>query len=427
MRLGVFLLIGLAGAATAQVPLADVPALARARAERQRPTQQKALEPFLHDLSLEYRLNLEIVDRAIMGAASLGDAIAPLLLENMTPKEDTQEARNLAQNSARILKLVDPSGFTDALIEIAGGKSETGRLWALWVLGSSKSPTAGPALQTLVAHLKGRELAQAVDSLGQLGQASAANAVLPLLQSQDKRLREAALGFFTAVKSPAAIEAAVAALANESDDTLVSRYLGYLHSSAQDNAGAAQALLPLLADDSRVKLDKEQQTELVKTLAVVAPKNHPATLKALKTIVDRQETGGLGIAAALTMRDLGDKRGVEILLVNLNKVVNERRRDSLSYASRGEALLALGRCEEAVRDFRDALKFASSPNLQTSLLFSIAQAEAKRERWPYVKQALMEAHASYEVILREMVRRPELQKAMANEAVRKYVESLKSR
>ena len=44
-----------------------------------------------------------------------------------------------------------------------------------------------------------------------------------------------------------------------------------------------------------------------------------------------------------------------------------------------------------------------------------------------VGEALMEAHASYDVILREMIRRPELQKAMANEAVRKYVESLKSR
>ena len=419
------LLIGLISVVNAQVSLADLPALAKARAERQRPAQQKALEPFLHDLTLDYRLNLEIVDHAISGASSLGDGIAPLLLENMTPKEDSQEARNLAQNSARILKLIDPSGFTDSLLEVAAGKSETGRLWALWLLGFSKNPSAGPALQALMQHLKGKELAQAIDSMGQLGQTSAAPLVAPLLLDKDKRLRESALTFLTAVKSATAIDSAISALANEVDDALLPRYLGYLQVAAQDHAGAASGLLPFLTDEARVKLDKEQQTELVRVLATLAPKNHAPSLKVLKAIVDRQEIGGLGVAAALAMRELGDKRGIDVLLVNLNKIVGERRRDSLAYAGRGDAFLALGRCEEAVRDFRDALKFAASPNLQTSLFFSIAQAEAKRERWPAVKQVLVEAHASYDSILREMLRRPELQKAMANESVRKYVESLK--
>lgn len=425
MRPFALVLLGIVGVVHAQVPLADLPALAKARAERQRPAQQKALEPFLHDLTLDYRLNQEIVDHAITGASSLGDGIAPLLLENMVPKEDSQEARNLAQNSARTLKLIDPSGFTDALLEIAAGKSETGRVWALWLLGSSKNPSAGPGLQALVPHLKGRELGQAIDSLGQLGHAAAAPVIAPLLLEKDKRLREAALGFLTAVKATNAIDAATQALASEVDDALLPRYLAYLQAAAQDHAGAAQALLPFLTEETRLKLDKEQQTELVRVLAVVAPKGHAGTLKALKGIVDRQETGGLGIAAALAMRELGDKKGIETLLLNLNKVVNERRRDSLAYAGRGDAFLALGRCEEAVRDFRDALKFAASPNLQTSLYFSIAQAEAKRERWPMVKQVLVEAHATYEAIQREMLRRPELQKAMANETVRKYVDGLK--
>jgi tetratricopeptide (TPR) repeat protein len=417
--------LGLLSAGQAQVALSELPALARARAERQRPAQIKALEPFLKNLSLEYKMNQEIVDQAISGAAALGDAIVPLLLENLTPKEDTQEARNLAMNSKRVLRQLDPSGFTDALIEIAQGRSETGRDCALSLLGSSKNPGAATALLSLLPHLKGREHLTAIDALTALAYAPATPAIVPLLQADDRRLRDAALEFLIAVKSQSAVEPAAAALEKEKDGALALRFVAYFGIAAKDNAVAAQAMLPLLADDSRAKLDKDQQTEVVKGLATVAPDGHAPTIKALKAILDRQEIGPLGVAAALTMRDIGDKRGVDILMQNLQRYIGDHKKEAHAYASRGEAYLALGRSQEAILDFREALKYANSFTLTNSLWFSIVQAEAKRERWPQVVQTLKEMKATYDAIQREMVRKPELLKAMQNESVRKYVESLK--
>ena len=421
-----FLLAGcvLAVAIAAQEPspLEGLVTIAKARAERQRPVQQKALEPFLNDLSLEYKLNQELLDRRIPEAAALGDGIVPLLLEHMTPKEDSQAARYLAANSARVLKLIDPAGFVEALVEIAGGKSETGRLWSLWLLGATRSTAAAQAITQLLPNLKGRDLVQAIESLGALAYAPAAPQLAAFVLHPDKRLREAAIGYLTAVRQPDAVAEVVKALPVENDPDLVALHIGYLELTARENAAAATAILPLLSAD---RFDREQLTAICRALATIAPKNHPATLKALKTIVERQEIGALGRAAALTMRELGDKSGVKTLLENLQRHVNDRRRDSVAYEMRGEAYLMIGKYDEAVHDLKEAIRFTNSSSYASTLWLQIARCEARRERWPAVKTAFVESRANLETLTREIARQPELQRAMESETVRRYVESLK--
>ena len=51
--------------AYAQISVRDLPEIARARAERLRPKQLAALEPFWADLSLQYEGNQEFLDRRI--------------------------------------------------------------------------------------------------------------------------------------------------------------------------------------------------------------------------------------------------------------------------------------------------------------------------------------------------------------------------
>ena len=121
----------LAGSAAAQVSLRDLPKVARARAERLRPKQVAALEPFWADLSLEYEGNQEFLDRRILEAADLGDSVVPMLLEKLRPAQDTDTARALAGNCRRVLARLDPASFVDALAELARGNHGIARSEAI--------------------------------------------------------------------------------------------------------------------------------------------------------------------------------------------------------------------------------------------------------------------------------------------------------
>ncbi|MBL8754174.1 MAG: hypothetical protein JNK15_12810, partial [Planctomycetes bacterium] len=80
-RLGLVVLFAASGPfVAAQLPLAEIAKVARARAERSRPAQQKALEPYWSDLALDYRNNTQFLDGRIAEIATLGDSVVPLLL-----------------------------------------------------------------------------------------------------------------------------------------------------------------------------------------------------------------------------------------------------------------------------------------------------------------------------------------------------------
>ena len=76
-------------ALAAQVALADLPELARARANRLRPAQEEALKPFWADLALDYAKNQKFLDERIAKVAAIGDSAVPLLLEKLTPLSDS--------------------------------------------------------------------------------------------------------------------------------------------------------------------------------------------------------------------------------------------------------------------------------------------------------------------------------------------------
>jgi hypothetical protein len=137
-----------------QVSLHDLPALARARAERQRPAQEQALQPFWTDLALEYRDNAQYLDQRIAMVAALGDSVVPLLLERLQPVAANAQSRNLAANCRRVLERLDPSSFLDALVELARSNNEVGRVESIQLLGRSGSPRAVPVLMSPRLFLK---------------------------------------------------------------------------------------------------------------------------------------------------------------------------------------------------------------------------------------------------------------------------------
>ena len=143
--------------ALAQVSLADVAKIARARAERSRPAQQKALEPYWSDLQLPYRVNQQHLDPRISEVAALGDSVVPLLLEKLQPSTGGDNARNLASNCRRVLEKLDPGSFLDALVELANGTHEIGRTEAIQLLGIAQAPQAVTVLIDLLDRLSGED------------------------------------------------------------------------------------------------------------------------------------------------------------------------------------------------------------------------------------------------------------------------------
>ncbi|MCC6670251.1 MAG: hypothetical protein IT458_04270 [Planctomycetes bacterium] len=400
--------------------LVELSAIAKARAARQRPAQEQALAPYLGDLSLAFKDNEAFLLGRIQEVAKLGDGIAPVLLENMVPKDDSDAARNLAANCARVLEQMDPADYVDALLELAQARSETARSWALHLLGQSRSSHAALALANQLDGLKGRDLVAAIDALRQLGDRSAAPSVVQHVQVADRRLREAALRYLAQSRNPAVRATMLRQLPMETEPDMMLRYAAYLEGAVQADAEAADVLLLLIATE---RLDQDQKVQVVRALSVVAPKGHAGTMRALKGVVDRGDTTALGRQAALVLRDLGDRSGLQTLFTNLNKQVRERRRESGPYIARAEAYMALAAWEDATRDLRDAIEHSRQGSTLTYLYLQIAVCEAKRGRIPYVLKSLQDGRPSLAQIQEEAARHPEFQKALESDALRKYLEA----
>src|SRR5690606_21987024 len=121
--LAAVLALAAATAAQQRVTLAELPAIARARAERQRPQQLERLAPFLPDLQTEYGRNAAALDVTIDKVRALGDAVVPILVEFLTPPADaSNRERWLAANARRVLLGLEPAAHVDTWIDLASGE-----------------------------------------------------------------------------------------------------------------------------------------------------------------------------------------------------------------------------------------------------------------------------------------------------------------
>jgi hypothetical protein len=169
-----------------------------------------------------------------------------------------------------------------------------------------------------------RDIAEAVmrvggmgkQSLARLADPSPADRVVSGLGSSDKSIRGAILDYLIAAKPASALPTVLQSLPNEKERNLVPKYVQYLAAVARENDFAARTLLPLL---DREKMDFRDLLTMVEKLAAIAPKEHEPTLKKLHEWIDAGETGSLALAAATTLRSLGDKSGMKQLLATINE------------------------------------------------------------------------------------------------------------
>ena len=312
------------GSATAQVKLADLPELARARAAARRPALEQALAPFLDDLGLEYSSNKTYLSERLDDVVALGGGIAPLLLERLTPPDDTKKALHRAENSRRVLERLDPASFETALVDLLDGESATARRSAIVLLAQAKTPGAARALGARVATLTPPEhRAMAVEAIAEIGDPASAAHVLPLLADTEETVRAAALDWVDRAASDASPvrDALLAGLKRERVPTLMPRFVRALATRAKNDTEVADALRPLLTD---TRLSRQGLQTMLRGLGAIAPQGHEPSLKALTAIVDR-DSGPTGLSAATAMRDLGNRKGLETLYENLSKTIKDNR------------------------------------------------------------------------------------------------------
>jgi hypothetical protein len=414
----------LAALAPAQVALRDLPALARARAERLRPVQEAALQPFWQDFTLDYRPNVEHLDKRIHEAARLGDGVVPLLLEKLQPVQSSPTARNVAANCRRVLELLDPASFIDALVEMAASGNEIARGEAVRLLGHAQSPRAAQVLTDMLDQASPDDRMQIVVALTRLKAPGAAAKIAPMLGSPDRNVREAVLDYLTAAAPASAIDLALQALQAETDGHLLMEYVDYFAAAATDNDTVAKALLPLLDHERLVYDDKKR---LVQALAKVAPKNHDPTIRRLQAVIDGGELDSLGLQAALALRALGDKSGLKKLQAALTERTHKPtlRRDPKVYEERANLFLAIENYTAAADDLEKVLELSQNSLTTRRAHLSLARCEAHRKGWTKVLDNLREAGPTWDELAALAQEDPALQEALQTDKIRPFVQGLR--
>ncbi|MEQ1633732.1 MAG: HEAT repeat domain-containing protein [Planctomycetota bacterium] len=410
------LLLVAAEPALAQISLHDLPALARARAERLRPAQEKALEPFWSDLSLDYRDNAQYLDQRIAQVATIGDSAVPILLEKLQPVAGNDKARSLAANSRRVLEKLDPASFLDALVELARSNNEVARVESIQLLGRSGSTRAVPVLMAVLDQANPGETMMILQALTRLADPTPADRIVRMLGSGDRTVRAAVLDYLVAAAPPVVLPTVLQSLPNEKERNVLPKYVQYFAAVARENEAVAVALLPFL---DREKLDYRDLLTMVEHLAVIAPKDHDPTKRKLLEWIDGGETGSLALAAATTLRTLGDKSGMKRLLLTINEQLKrpQRRQDPQLLEDRANLHAANDDWKDAADDFEKVLELSQSALLQRRIRGQLIRSEAHRSRWDRMLKHLkdsgltlpeIEVLAADDAAVREGLSRPSI-------------------
>ncbi len=380
-------------AAQAGARLSDLPALARARNERLRPKMVAALAPYMNDLAMDYGVpsNRVYLDRCVEEVAALGDSLVPLLLEKLRPDDPSPENLNTAANSARILARLGPAGFVPPLIDMMKSDNSIARGFAIPLLGKSGHVEAGRFLEGTLDTLPKSNLATAIHALRALGRHGASPKVADMLSSGELTLRHACLEFLTEFCGSDDRAKVLAALRAETQDSLLPTYVALLKRHAVGDGDAATTLLSLL-DSGKLYMPK--QCAVVHALAVVAPKGHEPTITRLRGIIQTGEIQQLGRACAQTMLALGDKSGRKELFEELDKEVRKNSKVPSVQATRGEANFAFEQWNDALRDFKEALRSARSLTMQREYNVWSARCYVRLQQYRRAAQILKESLVS---------------------------------
>ena len=403
--------------------LVGIAKLARDRAERGRPAQVKALEPFLADLSLGYRDNQDFLDRRIAEVAALGDALVPLLLERLQPTSAGDTPRNLASNCRRVLERLDPASFVEALGELASGTNEVARIEAINLLGHAATPQAVQLLTDLIGRTTGEEYRLTLRALRLQKAPNAATKVVTALGSSDRALREDVLAYLVAARPPQVVDTVIQALGSEKEPRLLPMYVEYFGAAVREHDAAAKALLPLLDPE---RLDWQDRRRLVQVLATVAPKEHEPTCRRLHELIETRETSALTVQAAVTLRTLGDRQGVTKLQRILNDELRkpQRKREAALYEQRANLAFAIEEYGDAIADYEKILEFTEGNAMTRRAHIGLIRSEIRRKKPTSAMKVMRASSMTAPEIEAIGVEDPVVAEALQQEKMRAFLQGL---
>jgi hypothetical protein len=413
-----------ASAAAQAISIRELPALARARAERQRPALLAQLEPFLSDLRTDYQRNASILDGTIEKVAALGAPLVPILIDYLTPADPADNrARWLAANAARVLERLEPAEHLDTWLELLDGEHPLGRRAALRLIAAAgPDPRSEAALARTFPKLDATaDLLTALAAAERLETPVLAPLAARHLAAPEAELRAAVLEHLAHFGHTGARQEVVQALRRETDNALLGRYVALLQKIAARDEAVADALVPLIEG---VRLDPEDLRSLVRALGTIAPAGHRETRRVLLELLERGEVGSLGIEAALTLQAIDEKRGRKLLFDNLSERIRQRRGEAGAFADRGEALFAFGLYKDAIDDYENAVKYGRSDSRQAAYYLQIARCEAHRDSAARMVRALKLAGVSAATIRTEAAKDPVFAEVLQRDLAQRFLESI---
>ncbi|MEC7726342.1 MAG: HEAT repeat domain-containing protein [Planctomycetota bacterium] len=420
--LATVLALATASAAYAQISVRDLPEIARGRAERLRPKQIAALEPFWADLSLDYEENKEFLDRRIGDASRLGDSVVPMLLEKLRPTQSTTDADNLASNCRRVLQRLDPGSFVDALAELARGDHDTAKREAILLLGYAEDPQSVAVLSSLIGTANSWDRVQIVRSLRRLRAARAATDVVPLLGTDNRELRQEVLAYLAAAQADQVAPTVIQALSTEGDDRLLPKYIDYFAACVRRDAAATDALLPLL---NRDRIDWQDTLHLIQALSQVSPERHEPTMRKLRDLIDSNDTSSLAVSAAVSLRALGDKNGVTRLKRTLDDKLRRRKREAALYEQRARLLFAIGDFADAADDYEKIIDYAEGAAMTRRAYLGLLKSEARRRKIQNVVKQMKASGMSPAEFERLAAEDAPFREAMGHDRVQSFLRQLR--
>ncbi|MHC5064204.1 MAG: HEAT repeat domain-containing protein [Planctomycetota bacterium] len=409
------------------ISLAEVPELSRKLLAAQKERMLANLEPYMEDLHLDGGSveNYRYLDEKFDEIVAMGESVIPILLEYLSPEDESGEKRALASNAARILGRMQPKNFVAELIAITEGRDPIARGHAIDLLGESGDPAAADAIVAIFEKLRGDPLRRALRALSKLETDAAAQLAVRHLKSKDASLRRRVLAYLLSCKATVVMDAVLAAFPQETVADLLPLYIRYFSEVVHANNAVAEALLPKLRS---IELDRRDQRFLARALGHIAAPEHAPSITALMAILEEDDAyDQLGVAAALSLRDLGEDKGERILTKRLDNRVRRARSSSSVYADRGLALLAFGDWRKAKRDYEQAIKHARGNTQRSMYQLQLARCEAHLGKTRPFVTALRNSGITLERILSEAANDPAFAQALEEQEAQRYLASLREK
>ncbi len=385
-------LLALQGPGKVQPPrnLEDLARIAAARAARALERGKLLLQRYRADLSLSYDQNREFVERAVRALASRGTDLAPLLLPLLDPKNQSDRARYLAENAARVLERMGTGAFLPRLERLLREGSPPARALAARLLGRSGRKEAVPPLMEALKDPDPAVVASAVEALGELGAREARKALLGLFSTQDPRLRKALVRSLAKVGEPGDLDRALASFAGNRDEGTLFLLLDLVQALGKGSTRALRFSADLAASEG---LSLALRQRAMEALGALARKGDKETMGRLRKLIKNPLTPeSLRRQAAYILYGLGDTWAKKVVLGPAERFLKKNPRIPYAWVNRGDVYFKLGRYAKALQDYNRAVQLCGSssraePHTWAQIFLCCLKLGKKRELLRAVKKS----------------------------------------